>query len=242
MYLNPNERFALGVSSNGREQTRRRTVSALAQTIRRVVGTPGMSYRVPRTALKGKEIKSIDTQFMNGTNLWATGEASTPSIIAHGDTMHTREGRCVRVLGFLIRYRIKCGITQTTPQGTLVMIGIDKRPRGAQCAVTDVLETNADPNKLPQDAYQGRFKTLFRRVHSICGDGDANTGAYPIASVDKYVKCRPFVIEWGEADTTGVYAGAIKNMMFSIIGGSGAANDTTSPIGDGNIRVYFQDI
>jgi len=197
--------------------------------------------RGPRIGRTISEVHSLDTAVMNGTNMHNGGEVSYLTLVPHGSTMHQRDGREIKVSGMDIRGLIRGGSTQTGPIGARILICVDSRPRGAAPAATDILEA-CNAYSLYQDKYLGRFRILWDYVVPICGDGDTLTGSYPVVLFEKKLRFRrPIRVVYNEDDTTGTSANTLENLIVTLVCSSGA-NDTTSPNGHMNVRMYYSDI
>ena len=186
------------------------------------------------------EIHTFTTDVGN-KNMYSAGSVVSICTVPHGDTNHTRTGKKIVVKGILIRGSITAGTTQTVPQ--LCWIGIlqEVRPRGSLPSVTDFQENDANPIHLPADTEPSRFRMLKKEVWRVVGDGDTLTNAFESKHwVNIYRKCN-IPVEWRDSNTDGAYGDLTWNGLCLVQGGSGSANDTTVPLSNTAVRIYYSD-
>ena len=112
---------------------RRRRKNPGRQALRKV-------NRIEKVLQRGQNLKSINTSIAAS---FAAG-SSIQSLVTmnRGDTNYLREGDKITLKNMTWRIRLYLNNAETSPTAVRFVIVYDRRPNGAQAAVTDVLNSN----------------------------------------------------------------------------------------------------
>lgn len=184
--------------------------------------------QVKRVLNKSTELKHVTT---NVTINLVAGTAQTQSLVllSQGDTAATRNGDKISVQNIAYRFSFKLADNETIGSIVRFMVIVDRKPAGAQAAITDVL-TAAGVNNLMNLSNRGRFQVIHDQVFTL----NVNGNQYRYEKAFMNMKGMKVFYDGNNGDITDLQ----KNNIFGLFISGG--NDQNLAVG-GTIRVRFTD-
>lgn len=201
---------------------RRRRKNPGRQALRKV-------NRIEKVLQRGQNLKSINTSIAAS---FAAG-SSIQSLVTmnRGDTNYLREGDKITLKNMTWRIRLYLNNAETSPTAVRFVIVYDRRPNGAQAAVTDVLNSNTIDGlmNLSEDV-RGRFQVIHDQFWQLSTGGNE----LAIEKGFKDLKNKKVLYDANVGDITDIQQGNLFGIFY-------AAGNAANVGAVGQIRIRFVD-
>lgn len=165
-----------------------------------------------------------------------TGSITLLNTVAQGTAVTQRVGKKIKMKSLQCR-GLMSNNSAATWNDVAFMIVLDRRPRGALPAITDIL-TSVSARAMNNDNYSGRFQILKRSDEMLIGNATALTES-TAKSVDFYMDLKAQTVY--EAAGTGAIADIEQGALYLVTVGNAAAGTGAAQL-TCSFRLRFTDI
>jgi len=204
---------------------------------------PKFVYQVTARAER-PEKKTVDIAL---SNLRYSSDAAVANCLQHislipqGNTSITRVGKSCILKALAMRGRISAGTASVYEKCASMLIWVRSPNLAATLpAIAEILATQS-PDSLTNRDNANKFKILRRWDHIVTGNLTAPATGNEFHNFEEYIPLKNLECQWKKDDTTGVIASCTKGALLFFTVGLNVYGATTTPLFNGNFRLYFED-